>query len=470
MHRAAMVCAALAAAIGAWAGGCGAADEGLLATDAAAGPGPGSTGAGGSGAGINFGTGGDKGPCKGLECQQVDCPAGQKTTVTGTVYAPSGTLPLYNVLVYVPNAPLAPIPEGASCDPCGNVSGSPVVIALTDVKGQFVLEDVPAGDDIPLVIQVGKWRREMVLPKVAPCADTPLTDVEKTSLPSNKTEGHIPRIALTTGGADPLECLLRKIGLEDSEFTLSTGDGRVNFYAANGGTDQYSPGLNGGAAIEPAQPFWSSLDTLKKYDIVLLACEGGQNEGQKSQPARQAMVDYANLGGRIFMSHWHNVWLEKGIMPWPTTASWDFQKDPPEPYTGVVDQTFPKGKALAEWLLNVGGSTVLGELPITAPQHTLTTVNAMAGVQQWIYGKGPDTGSVKYFTFNAPLGAPDAELCGRVVFSDIHVSSGDQDGTPFPNGCTTQGLSPQEKALVFMLFDLAACIDPDDDPPTPPPV
>src|SRR5262249_54518958 len=100
-------------------------------------------GADGGGTGVSQGDGKDGG-CTGLRCSQQACSSGD-TTVTGTVFAPNGKLALYNAIVYVPNATPAPLTKGASCDPCGAVTGDPIVSAISDATGTFVLHNVPVG-------------------------------------------------------------------------------------------------------------------------------------------------------------------------------------------------------------------------------------------------------------------------------------------------------------------------------------
>ena len=108
--------------------------------------------------------------------------------------------------------------------------------------------------NVPIVFQVGKWRREVTIPTVAACADTPLTDANLTRLPRTKTEGNIPRIAVTTGAADALECFVRRIGIADTEFTSDTGRGRVHLYAGGDGTNSFMTG----GTFAAATALWSN--------------------------------------------------------------------------------------------------------------------------------------------------------------------------------------------------------------------
>jgi len=453
----------------------------------------------GTGTGTGGGTDGDGGavgphPCVNLECQQTTCTLGDckqmacaggaKTSVHGTVYDPAGKVPLYNVVVYVPNGDVPPITTGATCDRCDAHLAAPVASALTDTHGNFVLDDVPVGADIPVVIQVGKWRRQIKIPAVTACMDTALTDVNQTRLPRNKSEGDIPLIAITTGGADSMECLPRRMGIDDAEFTTEAGTGRIHLYSGldNGNdiaTKKFTAALNTGAAFTPAKTLWGDVDHLKKYDIVILSCEGALLPDEKPVTARQAMYDYESIGGRVFASHWHRYWFTDGPAPVPTIGTWHDYDDPPSPITGTIDTSFPKGQALADWLVNVKASTTAGQLEIQKARDNIQAVNATLA-RQWITVQAPASGknnqnpahtAVEYLSYNAPLGVADDKQCGRTVYNDLHVSAtgGEKAGDPFPDYCQKRDLTAQEKAVEFMLFDLSSCVQNDNKKPEPPP-
>ena len=135
----------------------------------------------------------------------TSCPVGTATVVTGTVVSPakSSPDPIYNAVVYVPVGDVEPFKKGVTCARCGTVEGVTKfkVAALTGPDGKFRLEGVPAGKDIPLVVQVGRWRRVVKIPEVKACQEQSVAQ-ELTRLPRNHSEGEIPRTAIVSGRAD----------------------------------------------------------------------------------------------------------------------------------------------------------------------------------------------------------------------------------------------------------------------------
>jgi hypothetical protein len=412
--------------------------------------------------------------CEGLGCMIVDCTSTSlpSTTVSGTVFAPNGTLPLFGVTVYVPARDPGPLPAGVQCGNCASsLPGGALARATTDEAGHFTLYDVPATTSVPLVIQVGKWRRQLSLPEVAACQDTALSTAS-TTLPKNRTEGDIPQIAITTGDADALDCLVRKLGIDDSEITTDAQGGKVHLYKGNG-AKQFATGFGGGTGnFNNATTLWGDLDKLSGYDIALFSCEGGQHPETKPQAALQAVHDYAGRGGRVFLSHWHNIWLSgdqtdlsHGIPEWQSIATFDFAaaQDETTQHT-FVDEAAPKGVAFATWLDNVGATSPRDQLEVSAPRYTCQSIDT-AKAERWVYvdpARSAPLGKtgVQDMLFTTPQDQAPGARCGKVVFSDMHVSTGSssKSGTPYPGGCSTLPLTPQEKALAFIFFDISSCV------------
>ncbi|HYP77210.1 MAG TPA: carboxypeptidase-like regulatory domain-containing protein [Polyangiaceae bacterium] len=445
--------------------------------------------AGGASSGPEPARGGTDVETGGLDGLHVDpdpnavCANGKKTTISGTVYDPAGQWPLYNAVVYLPRAagPLPAFPPGVACEKCTEPVPARTV-ALSGPDGKFLLEDVPAGS-VDLVVQLGKWRRKQTI-SVLPCQPNPLTDRNLTRLPRTRLEGDIPKIALSTGHSDALECLLRKIGIADSEFTTDTGGGRVSMFVGCQGDDNGNFGANkfvDGTAFPSTNQLFDS-GTLNQYDMVIFSCEGHSCDTIQTTDNIAQLVDFANDGGRVFLDHNHYNWLKHAQGPIQRAVQFDSgPNDIQSPLpTQINTNHFPKGEAFALWLKNVEASTTVGVLNISAAKTSVQSFTPNRA-QPWIYRDEDPKGDF-YLTISTPVAVkddePPPEACGRIVFTDLHVSKSDggdavdfsDQETPFPEGCTNRVLTPQEKALEFMLFDLASCVQQESLAPTIPPI
>ena len=453
------------------------------------------------------GTGSTSVTCTAGHCA---CSGSNTTTIQGYVYDPAGKNPLYNVSVYVPD-PGSPLPNldnvplGCGCSQLYPAkvlaTGSP-----TDATGHFEIPCAPSGT-VSLVVQTGKWR--MRYDGIAVKANQP-NMAPKMRLPANSTEGSLPNIAISTGGADSLECLPLRIGVAPSEYVLgSATGGHIHIY-----TGYHGATMTQGSA-EAYQTLWDQQGHLNEHDVVLLSCEGqettGGNPGVSMNATFQSyLMNYANAGGRVFASHYHYAWFNTG--PFDTgpnkLATWipgSQHIDDSKSFPGDIDTTlstgaaFPEGSALQQWLGLVGALTA-NQLPIWFARYNVQAL-AQPPSTEWIHldpnvSQAPS--ATQYFSADTPVGAA---VCGRVVYSDLHVSGGPGTNAPgvppdyptmptqggrrgmggrggggggmqggiVPSQCAAHALTPQEEALEFMLFDLSSCLVPIGQTTSPPP-
>ena len=400
------------------------------------------------------------------------CDGGGTTTLSGFVYDPADNLPVYNALVYVPVGIVQTPQTGINPPSCGCSAPPAYSSAYTGINGAFTLSGVPTGSTT-VVVQLGKWQR-IYTQTVNGCQTNSFPG--HLTLPSTRAQGNIPRFAVDTGAVDSMECVLLKMGIDPTEFSDPVLSGSVPTAAQRVHIYQGSI-VNGGAVIDGATPTEDQLTensaVLDAYDVVLFPCQGGPgtySAGNGWPNTLGNVVSYANGGGRMFATHFHYDLLDgngsfSGTAKWtPGAGSWgNLYSDPP--YNAFVDTSFARGNTLALWLNQavVYGGT-LGEIPVGVIRNDFASVNAPA--QRWMYtandksSGGPGPNLPLHYTFDTPFN--QSPSCGRVVYSDFHVESQQTNtsynGVTFPAECPTGGMTPQEKLLEFMLFDLTSCV------------
>lgn len=465
-----------------------------------------------------------------------------------------------NAVVYIPvNAPGTALPAiptgipdgGTSCDRCEDQNlGDVLVGAITDATGKFVLEGrIPVGVDFMLVVKAGRFRRVIThsLPAEAACQTTSLPTAlpdNPMRLPRSMADGdqvNIPRIAVSTGQVDAMECVLEKMGIDHSEFSNPGADGaaaRVHLYrgaagtaggmgfgpggmgpggmggpgttttttagmtatgttggTTNGGTTAATTGgTTGGASdglgarIDDMTPqdsdLYGDLSRLYSYDIVVADCEGIAWDGTFSERDASGgnVREFVNRGGRMFASHLSFSWLHEngtaafseadpiatGLGP---AGTWTTVTDTSDSGSGVISvgrpDASPRIQTFADWMSNEGIAVAPDyTFTITEPRSQNTALGESS--EEFVY-QSDGNERVQQFSFDTPYGAPEGQSCGRVAYSGFHVSVGGGDSpfadVIFPAHCMGD-LTAQEKVLLFMLFDLGACVG--DVPPSPP--
>ena len=420
----------------------------------------------------------------------ADAGAFATTTLTGTVYDPAGDNPIYEAFVRLAN----PTINITACDE-GNGFGraSPVGAqgALTGPDGRFTLTDVPAGVPFDIIIESGDnngylawhlndphiamWVRQVTVPAIPACTTATL-DPNLSRLPRNQSEGHIPPMAVMTGAGDPIECTLRKIGIDDAEFTTPSGTGSVQLYRFNGG---YLPGSPAWGAIPDngSANWYSGVNT---YADVFLPCPEMSFNGSALRVSTVADGLYllVSSGQRLFLSDYSNLnWQGSPTAPFATLTMLANLPSPSIDSSdrgGVlpasVDTSSTDGAALSQWLTTIGASATPGEIALPNYRHSLSSMIA-PGVK-YVYGDSTDLGH--------PGGGPVVNAAqtmnfwpgwstGEVLSFGMHVSPITSPGL-FPDECgAITAMTSEEQIFEFLLFKTNVCERITTPPPPPPP-
>lgn len=448
----------------------------------------------------------------GSGCQSCTCASGT-AELTGRIMDPAKLRPVFGVTVYVPTTAVTALTgPNVQCDTCTNLYGGlpALASATTDVDGRFRLQGVPAGAAFPLVIQLGRFRRQLTVASIPACGTAALNAAQG-HLPGTKTKAgdtltdaadpDLPLIAMVTGEGDATECLLARMGIATSEFTAPTGTGAIHMY-----TYLKSAGLTGAAGSHgkgATVPGIAAADTLfvgapaplNRYNALILPCNNQPSSTNPTAAMQANLRTWLDAGGRLFASHLavddfirkpagnpnENSAVWSTPSPWGSNQPDSTDRTPNNTLVDNVNLGIPKGDALARWMQIAwpvpggpgGAAPAFGKIPLPNYRNNVRSVNAPA--TSWFGGAstGPNTGAgqpqVNMMSFDAPIASPPASQCGRAVLPFMHVSSNSVNTFPAECGTVPAALTGQELSFEYMMWESMTCLSPTTALPTPPP-
>lgn len=404
--------------------------------------------------------------CTSAECQN-HCPPGEQTVLRGRVLAPNGVDPIPGALVYVPRQ-INEFPEEVQCEVCDQITDDAIVITSTDVDGSFTLAPIPtsenqtAGITVPVMSQIGRFRKMSNVVIDSPCAENQASD-DNFQLPS-RTEGQdsIPKIAVVTGDFDVMECVLLNMGIDQDAFDLYNGISDPIF---GGGT----PNTEG-----PFDTLLTDVSKMKKYNVIFINCSANEFESHLMDAnVRDNIENYVLSGGRLYVTDWSYDYIEQIEEFSPLIDFGPGQSDGnPEPVNGaamgdggITTEAFIHDDEMAAWLEAVEratGEEIISDGRTVHIEHFLISwvmqyaASMSNNVRVWLTGEVSGGG----LSGDLPLTTTfDYESCGRVLYSSYHTLGRDGVGTePFPSYCTSTQMSPQERVLMYLILHISDCI------------
>src|SRR5581483_11947659 len=147
---------------------------------------------------------------------------------------------------------------------------------------------------------------------------------------------------------------------------------------------------------------WNSYDELARYDLALLSCPCSEVRATRGPAAMAAVTRYVNAGGRIFGTHFEYIWLKYS----PDAAlagAFDIQAGDLGGPPVSLDTSFPKGKALADWMKFLDPTLLYGRVPTDAILDDIAVARPPAQVWARSPGLGTAAGtSPRFVTINTP--------------------------------------------------------------------
>jgi hypothetical protein len=390
-------------------------------------------------------------------------------TLSGTVWAPNGQIPISGAIVYTTAVPPQGIPQQVYCDECQPINCDDF-ITYTEPDGSFQLGTLAANARY-LVVRKGQFMRVTQIDIAE--GNTNLAPV-LTTLPgvNNPAAGlYIPRIAVAYGAYDRIEDALGKFGLGQTaiaNFEENLVPGTQPFDIWNNGSTAANDGF---VALGTLNQLVADPNLLDDYHIIFVPCSGNTHTTGLNAAAINNIRNWVAAGGRWYVADWSNEWMEhvfpdyQTLMGEPNNAdlgSYDSNATVLDPdllawllaLPNALKDINPLNNEAHPTLFNLPAFvTTVDNWSVVSQVHPVLVPDGMGGqvdVGHKVWLEGPGGGQPVH-----PLTVSGTYGCGRIQFTSYHTAE----------FFDYVGLSPQELVLLYTILEIGVC----QENPLPPP-